>query len=80
MELAEGEKGAGVRVTFKDYGFFVPTDSAGSSARVQGVVKLATLSPEMAAHYESEGATVPRDASGQPREVQLVATGVELKR
>jgi hypothetical protein len=82
MELAPttAEKGAGVRVTFKDYGFFVPTDSAGSKARVTGVVKVATLSAEMASHYESEGATVPRGADGQPREVQLVASGVELRR
>lgn len=82
MELAvDGDKtGAGVRVTFKDYGFFVPLDSAGSKARVAGAVKLAQLSEERAQHYESEGALVPRDAAGTPREVQLVATGVELRR
>ncbi len=80
MELAEGAKGAGVRVTFKDYGFFVPLDSAGSSARVEGVVKVTELSDGMAKHYEAEGATVPRGTDGKPREVQLVATGVELRR
>jgi len=82
MELATAStaKGAGVRVTFKDYAFFVPTDSAGTHARVQGVVKVAELSAEQAAHYESEGATVPRGADGKPREVQLVANGVELRR
>jgi len=80
MELAEGAKGAGVRVTFKDYGFFVPLDSAGSSARVEGVVKVSELSEDMAKHYEAEGAIVPRGADGKPREVQLVATGVELRR
>ncbi|MCY1075259.1 DUF4920 domain-containing protein [Archangium lansingense] len=80
MELAEGAKGAGVRVTFKDYGFFVPLDSAGSSARVEGVVKVTELSEPMAKHYEAEGAIVPRGTDGKPREVQLVATGVELRR
>lgn len=80
MELAEGAKGAGVRVTFKDYGFFVPLDSAGSAARVEGVVKVTELSDGMARHYEAEGAIVPRGADGKPREVQLVATGVELRR
>jgi hypothetical protein len=79
MELAEGAKGAGVRVTFKDYGFFVPLDSAGSSARVEGVVKVTELSDAMAKHYEAEGAMVPRGGDGKPREVQLVATGVELR-
>jgi hypothetical protein len=80
MELAEGPKGAGVRVTFKDYGFFVPLDSAGASARVEGVVKVTELSESMAKHYEAEGALVPRGGDGKPREVQLVATGVELRR
>jgi hypothetical protein len=80
MELAEGAKGAGVRVTFKDYGFFVPLDSAGASARVEGVVKVSELSDAMAKHYEAEGAIVPRGSDGKPREVQLVATGVELRR
>lgn len=80
MELASDEKGPGVRVTFKDYAFFVPTDSAGSSAKVEGVVKVAELSEERAKHYESEGALVPRGQDGKAREVQLVATGVELRR
>ena len=84
MELAEGpsetSRGAGVRVTFKDYGFFVPLDSAGASARVEGVVQVAELSEARAAHYASEGATVPRGKDGKAREVQLVASGVELRR
>ena len=82
MELAASQdaKSPGVRVTFKDYGFFVPVDSAGSAARVEGVVKVAELSEARAKHYESEGAMVPRGNDGKPREVQLVATGVELRR
>ena len=36
MELAPAEGGEGVRVTFKDHGFFVPTDSAGARARAPG--------------------------------------------
>jgi hypothetical protein len=80
MELADGPQGAGVRVTFKDYGFFVPLDAAGSSARVEGVVQVAELSEARAQHYVSEGATVPRGADGKAREVQLVASGVELRR
>lgn len=82
MELAANgqDKGPGVRVTFKDYGFFVPLDSAGAQARVEGVLKVAELTDSRAEHYESEGAIVPRGADGKPREVQLVATGVELRR
>jgi hypothetical protein len=82
MELAASKdaKSPGVRVTFKDYGFFVPVDSAGAAARVEGVVQVAELSEARAQHYESEGAIVPRGTDGKPREVQLVATGVELRR
>jgi hypothetical protein len=82
MELATAQdaKGPGVRVTFKDYGFFVPLDSAGSQARVEGLVQVAELSESRAKHYEGEGAIVPRGSDGKPREVQLVATGVELRR
>ena len=80
MELAGTEKGPGVRVTFKDYGFFVPLDSAGSTAKVEGVVKVALLEEARAKHYEAEGATVPKGKDGKYREVQLVAAGVELRK
>lgn len=80
MELAPTDKGPGVRVTFKDYGFFVPLDSAGSTAKVEGTVKVAELSPERARHYEAEGAKVAKGKDGKYREVQLVALGVELRK
>jgi uncharacterized protein DUF4920 len=77
MELAPPEGGPGVRVTFKDYGFFVPTDSAGAKARVQGRLQISQLSPAQAEHLRAEGGSM---ASGAQREVRLVATGVELRR
>lgn len=80
MELAPSDKGPGVRVTFKDYGFFVPLDSAGSTAKVEGTVKVAELSDERAKHYEAEGAKVAKGKDGKYREVQLVALGLELRR
>ncbi|MCC6805997.1 MAG: DUF4920 domain-containing protein [Deltaproteobacteria bacterium] len=78
MELAADAKGPGARITFKDYEFFVPKDSAQKHAKIEGSVKLAELSEERAKHYESEGATVPRGKDGKAREVQLVATAVEI--
>ena len=82
MELAAANdaKANGVRVTFKDYGFFVPLDSAGSQVKLEGVVKVAELTDANAKHLEAEGANVPRGKDGKPREVQLVANGVELRR
>lgn len=83
MELSEGAdpSAPGCRVTFKDYGFFVPTDSAGSKARVDAQVETKVIKPEMVAHLESEGAKfAEKSADGSAREVRLVATGVEMWR
>jgi hypothetical protein len=71
----------GCRVTFKDYGFFVPLDSAGSTAKVQGTVEVTRVAPDEVAHLESEGARfATKQPDGTAREVRLVATGVELWR
>src|SRR5262249_50187749 len=83
MELADGNEtdAPGCRVTFKDYGFFVPLDSAGSPARVQGTGQVRTVPGSEVAHLESEGARfASKQADGSAREVRLVATGVELWR
>jgi hypothetical protein len=83
MELAESaDPGlAGCRVTFKDYGFFVPLDSAGSTARVQGTVEVQAVSAAEVQHLEGEGAKFPsKQPDGTAREVRMVATGVELWR
>jgi Domain of unknown function (DUF4920) len=83
MELAAtSDKGnPGCRVTFKDYGFFVPTNSAGAKARVQGTFELATVSPARVRHLEQEGAAfASKQPDGSARELRLVATGVELWR
>lgn len=82
MELAASAdgKGPGMRVTFKDYAFFVPKDSAGLQARVEGVVGVEVLPEAQAKHYESEGAKIARGADGKAREVQLVASAVELRK
>jgi len=71
----------GCRVTFKDYGFFVPLDSAGSSAKLAGTVTLKVVSKDHVDHLEAEGATfADKNADGTATEVQLIATGVELSR
>jgi hypothetical protein len=83
MELAEttNDGTPGCRVTFKDYGFFVPVDSAGAKARAQGVIEVDTLSASAVRHYEEEGAVFPsKQPDGTAKEVRLVATGVELWR
>jgi hypothetical protein len=83
MELATGtdKKTQGCRVTFKDYSFFVPTDAAGASARVEGVVAVRNVEAGEVAHLESEGAVFQtKAADGSAKEVRIVASGVELTR
>ena len=74
MELGD------MHITFKDYGFFVPTDSKGFTARAEGVAKVKTMSKEEADHLEGEGAKLHRNADGTAREVTFVASGVELRK
>lgn len=46
----------GMRVTFRDYGFFVPKNCSGKSAVIQGTAFLDTTSVEDLRHYaEDEG-------------------------
>lgn len=79
MQLtADGKRG--VRVTFKDYGFFVPLDSKGAKARAEGVTVVKTLSKKDADHLEEEGAKLTRNPDGTAKEVSFVASGVELTR
>jgi hypothetical protein len=79
VELANGEV---MKVTFKDYAFFVPTDNAmmaGKEVIMQGTAKFATISVEDQKHYaEDGGATkVEMDAIKEPKnEITFEANGV----
>jgi Domain of unknown function (DUF4920) len=55
LELGNGEM---MRITFKDYGFFVPTDKdkmIGKEVIVQGVAKFETISVADQKHYAEDG-------------------------
>jgi hypothetical protein len=83
MELAQdqAQNAPACRVTFKDYGFFVPTDSAGADATVEGQIAVKRVRAGQVKHYEGEGATFPvKHEDGSADEVRFVATGVELRR
>lgn len=64
-----------VRVTFKDYGFFVPKDARNRKAILEGVAVRETLSPEKAQHY-AEDAGMPYDSTKTYTEISFVADGV----
>jgi hypothetical protein len=81
MQLApSADDHKGVRVTFKDYGFFIPLDAKGMKARAEGVAVVKTLSKADADHLEEEGAKLKRNPDGTSYEVSFIANGVELTR
>jgi hypothetical protein len=79
MQLSPAAGEPGVRVTFKDYGFFIPLDAKGMKARAEGIATVKTLSKEEVDHLTGEGATLTRKADGTAEEVSFVANGVELR-
>jgi hypothetical protein len=78
-----GDGNLKVRVTFKNYGFFVPTDLVGKKAMIQGVLEHTTMSVADARHYAKDsgaGANEVAAITKPVEEFRLVASGVELKR
>ncbi|WP_339723694.1 DUF4920 domain-containing protein [uncultured Paraglaciecola sp.] len=43
-----------LRVSFRDYGFFIPTDSSGKTVILAGELIQKDLSPEQAAHFKAD--------------------------
>lgn len=80
MEIAARAKAKGLRVTFKDYGFFVPITSAGMAVRAEGRVVIKILSKADVEHMRSEGAQVEPSADGTATEIGFEADGVELRK
>jgi hypothetical protein len=80
MEIAPKAGAESVRVTFKDYGFFVPTSSKNFKVKAEGKFAVKVLTKEKADHYEGEGARIKRNADGTANEVTFVAVGVELRK
>jgi hypothetical protein len=80
MELTPKAGETGLRVTFKDYGFFVPTDSKGMKVKAEGEVSIKVLSKADADHLAAEGANLKRNADGTADETGFIASGVELRK
>ena len=80
MELVPAGAQRGIRVTFKDYAFFVPTDSRGAGARLEGMFEQNTFSKRDADHLIAEGVALTRNPDGTATEVSFVAQAVELRK
>jgi len=68
-----------VRVTFKDYGFFIPSDSGGKTVTLAGTFSRKPLDPAEAAHIAADlGEAPPEDPPAF--EYAIVATSVAIPR
>lgn len=79
MELPNGSK---MRVTFKDYGFFIPTNSQGFPITIEGVATLTETDVETLRHYaEDQGKSKEElEAINAPKkEITFEATGALIK-
>lgn len=78
MQLADGPDSEGIRVDFHSEKFYIPLGAAGMKARAMGTVSVTVLDADEVKHLEGEGARIGTNAKGEPVEIGLKATGVEL--
>ena len=64
------------RITFKDYGFFIPTDSKGKTVKLIGNFEVKELTEEEAKHYAEDAGQEPDKITGPQKEYSIVATSV----
>jgi hypothetical protein len=74
------EGDAWARITFADYGFFIPTDSGGKQVTLVGAFSRQELTQEQAAHYKKDLGEQPSEKDVAPFEYSIVATSVLIPR
>ncbi|SMG34747.1 protein of unknown function [Marivirga sericea] len=78
VDLPNGES---MRVTFKDYGFFMPKDLAGKSVKMYGTAKIEETDVETLKHFAEDGGKSAEEIAQitEPRmDYKFVASGVKL--
>lgn len=68
------------RVRFQDYGFFIPTDSAGKTVQLAGTLERVELTPEQAAHFAEDLGKAAEAVPMAEFEYQIMATAVRIPR
>ncbi len=66
-----------VRVSFKDYSFFVPTDISGRDVTMVGVLKQVELSEEQAAHLKDDLGSDDANVAAGPQ-LEIIASAVRV--
>ena len=79
LVITDGERA--MRVSFKDYGFFVPKDATGKKVVLEGMIEKKTITEMHAQHIaqESKEKTDPSTIKGPQQIITMVATGVEIQ-
>jgi|TARA_B100001142_G_scaffold90846_1_gene92668 hypothetical protein len=78
MILVDGDTYA--RVTFENYGFFVPTETSMQRSVVYGQLSERVLSGEQAEHYAQDaGSQSSLELHGEVKEYSIVARAVQLE-
>ncbi|MBX7242128.1 MAG: DUF4920 domain-containing protein [Bacteroidia bacterium] len=81
MDVKNGE--SDMKVTFKDYGFFVPKNCAGKTAVMEGKAFINVTSVEELVHYAVDGGMSEEEAkkkfTAPKEELRFEATGVVIK-
>ncbi len=82
LELAPTKDAKTVRIKMKDHRFFIPLDSAGLNAKVEGMMSVKTLSKEQVKHMvDEDGAKFGKiNADGTVTEISFEASGIELSK
>ena len=75
----KSESGERIRVTFKDYGFFVPKDAAGREVVINGLASLSMLDEATAKHYADDSGREYNPETDR-KEVSIVASGVLIEK
>lgn len=66
------------RISFKDYSFFVPTNTAGSRVKINGIFSADTISEADAKHYAEDAGDDRESITGPQEEYAIVATSVMI--
>lgn len=76
LKTADGRR---VRVTFQDYGFFVPKDAGGREAVIEGLATAKELDVETARHYAEDAGREFNEETDRT-EISVVASGVLIRK
>lgn len=68
--------GKTARITFKDYGFFIPTNTAGKEVTFKGVFTVNELSAEENKHYQEDLTGKSVEKAEAVKEYSIVATSI----